>query len=74
MNKLLMIVLMASAVFAFPGCRSHHHNKPQRHPPQHAVRPHHKAPPHAGHHKSPPPAVGPKKAPAPGRKVPPPKR
>ena len=89
MNKLLMIVLMASAAVAFPGCRSHHHNKSQRHPTQHAVRPHHKAPPPAAHKapppaahkKAPPPPVGPRKAPAsarrapaPNGKVPPPKR
>ena len=81
MNKLLMILLMASAAVAFPGCRSHHHNKSQRYPSQHAVRPHPKTPPHARHHKAPPPSVGPKKAPAParrapapGRNVPPPKR
>ena len=76
MNKLLMIVLMASVAFAFPGCRSHHHNKkPPRHPPQHAVHPHPKTAPHAKHHKAPPPPASPKKgAVRPGGKVPPPKR
>ena len=84
MNKLLMIVLMASAAVAFPGCRSHRHNKkPARHPPQQAVHPHPhpKASPHTGHHKAPPPPAGYKKAPepvrpapAPNGNVPPPKR
>ena len=81
MNKLLMIALMASVAVAFPGCRSHHHNKSPRQPPQHAVHPHPKASPHARHHKAPPPPGTPRKAsapvrraPAPGGKVPPPKR
>ena len=69
MNKLLMMLLMASVAVAFPGCRSHHHNKPPRHPSQHVVRPHPKAP-HAGYHKAPPPAAGYKKAPAPARRAP----
>ena len=82
MNRLLMLVLMASVAFAFPGCRSHHHNKkPQRHPPQHQVRPRHKAPPPSAYKKAPPPPASYKKTPAPVRpapvpngKVPPPKR
>lgn len=74
MNKLLMIVLMASAVLAFPGCRSHHHRDRHPRPASRPVaHPHPKAPP-AGNHKAPPPSVGPKKAPAPGRNVPPPRR
>ena len=75
-----LIVLMASAAVAFPGCRSHHHH--DRHPPRHVVHPHPKAPPpHARHHKAPPPPAGYRRAPAPARpvpapnrKVPPPKR
>ena len=72
MNRLLMIVLMASVAFAFPGCRSHHHNKkPPRHPPQHQVRPQHKAPPPVVYKKTPAPV---RPAPVPNGNVPPPRR
>lgn len=77
MNKLLMMLLMASAVLAFPGCRSHHHrDKHPRPAPRPVAHPHPKAPPHAKHRKAPPPPAGHKKAPAPApnRNVPPPKR
>ena len=77
MNILLMLLLMASAVFAFPGCRSHHHrDKHARPAPRSVAHPHPKAAPHAKHHKAPPPPAGYKKAPAPvpNRNVPPPKR
>ena len=69
MNKLLMIALVASAFFALPGCRSHHHDRHPRTPPPVV---HRKVPPRSGYHKVPPPIVRP--APARGVKVPPPIR